>query len=719
MRRDIVPKLACSGALRDNFRDELLELHESACEVVAATHERHEPRAMVCMREARISLEDRFEPHGRLRPPRCGQLRPVEPRVSWFALPSRMSASDDGLASLNTELSTLSETELGPPTLSTTLPSSAESTPTPGGGSRYLLGPLIGSGGMGDVRIARDTRMGRDVAVKVLRADGRRDDLRTRFLREARIQGRLEHPAIVPVHDLGVDDAGSPFFVMKRLTGLTLAAILARAPQELQLAKQWTRRALLDRLVDICQAIEYAHQRGVIHRDLKPQNIMLGDLGEVYVLDWGIARILDEVHQPPAHTGDVDTLDLVGKTQTGALVGTPGYMAPEQYRGDVIDQRTDVYALGCILFEILTGESALPRDARAFEATLNATAHSPSARAPAAEIPPELDALCAAATHPLPASRIATARALADGIQRYLDGDRDVARRRELANGYATDAASQLDTATTEEQRARAMHDAGRALALDPTHRAAQGIVGRLLLEPPEEIPAAVERTLEKHRDNTGRSHMRTAALTYVSYFAFLPFLAFTRVYNPFPMIVIFAAIIANLTILLSISRRPNPSQLWMYVVLVIHGALLATCGILVSTPLILPAMAVTSLGAFLSNPRVRSAPAVFAVHVAAVFAPLALELLDVIPRTFALDGNTIAISPWSVSLSSKALLVIVMLAALSHLIATTLLVRQLRRAEETAQEEVHLYKWHLERLVPSWRSSMGRRSGAARRLLA
>lgn len=561
--------------------------------------------------------------------------------------------------------------------------------------------------------------MGRDVAVKVLRADGRRDDLRTRFLREARIQGRLEHPAIVPVHDLGVDDAGSPFFVMKRLTGLTLAEILSRIPTDSQLAKQWPRRALLDRLVDICQAIEYAHQRGVIHRDLKPQNIMLGDLGEVYVLDWGIARILDEVHQPPTHSADVDTLDLVGKTQTGALVGTPGYMAPEQYRGDPIDQRTDVYALGCVLFEILAGEPALPHDSRAFEATLNATAHVPSARAPTADVPPELDALCAAATEPVPTSRIATARGLADGIQRYLDGDRDVVRRRELANGYATAAATQLDAAKTEEQRARAMHDAGRALALDPTHRAAQGIVGRLLLEPPEEIPAAVERTLEKHRDSVGRVHMRSAAWSYVSYLVFLPFLAFTQVHDPLPIIIIFAAIAANLTILLSISARPNPSQLWLYVAVVVHGVLLAACGILISTPLILPAMAVTSLGAFLSNPRVRSATAVLAVHILAVFVPVALELLDVIPRTFTLDGDVMSVSPWSVSIASRWLLLVVMLAGLSHLITTTLLIRQLRRAEEMAQEEVHLYKWHLERLVPSWRSSMGRRSGPAQKLAA
>ena len=532
----------------------------------------------------------------------------------------------------------LAETDLGAPTVGARPPATNATTESGTAGTaspRYVLGPLIGRGGMGEVRVAHDSRMGRDVAVKVLRGDSHNNrDLRMRFLREARVQGRLEHPAIVPVHDLGVDDAGQPFFVMKRLAGLTLAEILARRPSEADIAAQWPRRALLDRLVDVCQAIEFAHQRDVIHRDLKPQNIMLGDLGEVYVLDWGIARILhdDTDISSAVHRPDLDTRDPDAKTQTGALIGTPGYMAPEQYRGDPIDQRADVYALGCVMFEVLTGQSALPHGVAAFEATLSATSHSPRARAPEADVPPELDTLCAAATDPSPASRLATAGALAAGIQAYLDGDRDVVRRRQLADTYAAAASLHLDGETSDETRALAMRDAGRALALDPSHQPAQAIVGRLLLEPPLEIPAAVDRSLREHRDTTGRLHMRTAALTYVSYLAFMPFVVLARVHNPWPIVVILAVIVLNLTILLSISRRPHPHELWVYVVLVIHGVLLAVCGTLISAPLILPAMAVTSLGAFLSNPRVRNVAVILAVHILAVFVPVGLELADVIP---------------------------------------------------------------------------------------
>jgi serine/threonine-protein kinase len=308
---------------------------------------------------------------------------------------------------------------------------SASTTPDP----RYTLGKVIGRGGMGEVRIARDRRVDRDVAIKVLRGERRSEDAIARFLREARVQGRLEHPAIVPVHDLGVDPAGEPYFVMKRLAGVTLADVV-RTGDAL-----WPKRRLLARLVDVCLAVEFAHTRGVIHRDLKPANVMLGDFGEVYVLDWGLARIADDDptgpdDPSPDHAGIVladlrATSDSSGHTVAGALLGTPGYMAPEQMRGEAVDKRADVYALGLVLYEIVTRVPAIPTGGDAFEATLAATCFRPSAVAP--DIAPELDDICAHATAADRAARLPTARALADRIQAYLDGDRDLARRRELA----------------------------------------------------------------------------------------------------------------------------------------------------------------------------------------------------------------------------------------------------------------------------------------------
>jgi serine/threonine protein kinase len=154
---------------------------------------------------------------------------------------------------------------------------------------RYRFGEVIGVGGMGEVVLAHDEHIDRDVAVKRIRSAVPSPEQRARFVREARVQGGLEHPAVVPVHDLAVDRDGRPFFVMKRLTGTTLLALLQRLRTGDE-DESAARRSMLRAFVDVCLAIEFAHSRGIVHRDLKPANIMLGDFGEVYVLDWGVAR---------------------------------------------------------------------------------------------------------------------------------------------------------------------------------------------------------------------------------------------------------------------------------------------------------------------------------------------------------------------------------------------------------------------------------------------
>ncbi|MCZ7681650.1 MAG: serine/threonine protein kinase [Sandaracinaceae bacterium] len=161
-----------------------------------------------------------------------------------------------------------------------------------GRGARYVRGAVIGAGGMGEVRLDRDRRIGREVAVKRLHAAlGGREDTQARFLREARVQGQLEHPAIVPVYDLGAGEDGELYFTMKRVRGRTLADILADlAHGDAEAKKRFGRRRLLSAFSQVCLAIDYAHARGVMHRDLKPGNVMLGDWGEVYVLDWGSRR---------------------------------------------------------------------------------------------------------------------------------------------------------------------------------------------------------------------------------------------------------------------------------------------------------------------------------------------------------------------------------------------------------------------------------------------
>src|SRR3954471_17945738 len=181
----------------------------------------------------------------------------------------------------------------------------------------YTVGEMIGRGGMGEVLLAHDEVIGREVAIKRMRRADPDPDAETRFVREAKIQARLQHPSIVPVHELGRDADGRPYFTMKRLAGVTLHQLLGGP-----------RQRLLRAFADVCLAVEFAHEHGVIHRDIKPTNIMLGDFGEVYVLDWGVARVLDE--DGSGHPSVRDIITVEGETQVGAVMGTPGYMAPEQ-----------------------------------------------------------------------------------------------------------------------------------------------------------------------------------------------------------------------------------------------------------------------------------------------------------------------------------------------------------------------------------------------------
>src|SRR3990172_448376 len=261
--------------------------------------------------------------------------------------------------------------------------------------ARYDAHRSLGQGGMGQVTASRDARIGREVAVKVVHPElAARADVRARFLREARIQGQIEHPCIVPVYDLGLRPDGLPFFTMKRVRGQTLADILRglRAGDP-DLAAKYGRRKLLTAFASVGLAVGFAHERGVVHRDLKPGNVMLGDFGEVYVLDWGLAKLAADATAaaaiaPAAPLSGSGSGDVTG---IGQILGTPGYMAPEQIRGDAVDARADVYALGAILFEILTLE---PLHAKGggrdlLQATLAGADARAQARAPTRDVPPE------------------------------------------------------------------------------------------------------------------------------------------------------------------------------------------------------------------------------------------------------------------------------------------------------------------------------------------
>ena len=202
--------------------------------------------------------------------------------------------------------------------------------------ARYEIREQIGEGGMGAVYVARDRELDRDVALKVLRTPAPSAEERERIMREARILASLEHPGIVPVHDVGTLPDGRLFYVMKRVRGERFDDF-ARAAR--------SRAELLRAFLQMCDAVAFAHAAGVIHRDLKPQNVMLGAFGEVLVLDWGVAK----ARRLSASNFDPRAED----SASASAAGTPGYMAPEQLHG-AADERVDVYGLGGILFFILT-----------------------------------------------------------------------------------------------------------------------------------------------------------------------------------------------------------------------------------------------------------------------------------------------------------------------------------------------------------------------------
>ncbi|RTL71013.1 MAG: Stk1 family PASTA domain-containing Ser/Thr kinase [Pseudonocardiaceae bacterium] len=271
---------------------------------------------------------------------------------------------------------------------------------------RYELGDTLGYGGMSEVHRGLDTRLGRDVAVKVLRADLARDpQFQLRFRREAQNAAALNHPAIVAVYDTGetVSEFGPlPYIVMEFVDGQTLREIVkTQGPIE--------QSRVVDVMADVCAALDFSHRHQIIHRDVKPANIMINTQGAVKVMDFGIARALGEGQNV---------------TQTAAVIGTAQYLSPEQARGEAVDARSDVYAAGCVLFELLTGDPPFTGDtpvAVAYQHVREDPRH-PSQLNP--DVPPELDAIVLKALSKNPINRYQSAAEMRSDLIRVRNGQR-------------------------------------------------------------------------------------------------------------------------------------------------------------------------------------------------------------------------------------------------------------------------------------------------------
>ncbi|MCG8380079.1 MAG: serine/threonine protein kinase [Proteobacteria bacterium] len=297
----------------------------------------------------------------------------------------------------------------------------------------FTIMESIDEGGMGEILIAQDNELGRAVAYKRIHPHvAEVPSYLGRFIMEAQVTAQLQHPNIVPVYAMKVEE-GKAAYAMKLIQGKTLKDLIEESRQQLdqkgKLDKHHNLQARLEHFLKVCDAIHYAHRKGVIHRDLKPLNIMVGPYNEVYVMDWGIAKIIsvdDAVFEDPTKRIDAKTEDDTGETKVGQLLGTPAYMSPEQASGqnDIIDHRSDLFSLGLILFELITLFRAYVADeelnvlGKACLAKLEKPVLYP--RHP--PVPKQLIAIVNKATQLNPDDRYDTVEKFADDIRRYMRG---------------------------------------------------------------------------------------------------------------------------------------------------------------------------------------------------------------------------------------------------------------------------------------------------------
>ena len=593
----------------------------------------------------------------------------------------------------------------------------------PGGDDRYQPRELLGRGGMGEVWLAVDRRIGREIALKIATTRPGDGAALARFLREAKLQAQLDHPGIVPVHDLGTRPDGSICFTMRRIRGETLATILAgRAADDAEMLRRYTVRKLLVALVAVCHAVEAAHAHGLVHRDLKPANIMLGDRGEVYVLDWGLAKPVAEgaiVAAIDAAIGDVDPAGPTSfpadaaaaapvadgaLTAAGQFLGTPGYMAPEQARGEAIDQRVDVYALGATLFEILAATSLIPRGTAA--QVIAATASGPDARASLRghpTIPPELEELCARAAAPGLDERLTTVAALREGIEAYLDGDRDLERRRALADEAVNLATLELPRALAGDARSRAaaLSALGRALALAPEHAAAQRALVELMVSPPATLPDEVDRAVLATEDAT---YLRLAAAGTWIFLAWLP-LALIMVWMGIKQVApllgwVGCTVASALAMIIARARaKPGPAMFFSGLLLANTAILLASrvSGTMVLTPTLFTLNAV----GFAIAARQRWLWPTLAICAVFLVAPAALEATGVFAPTTVVTGGMLQVTSTVVEFREPATSVAAIGASLAFFIMVTVAAASLRRRFLEQTRRVELALWQLRQLVP------------------
>jgi serine/threonine-protein kinase len=359
----------------------------------------------------------------------------------------RSLAALSSIGSVREDLSRIAAPDLHATLPPTSAAGSARSVDSPGSiaqasvgcstsaGTRFRILRPHAKGGLGQVSVALDQERDRSVALKEIQ-DRHADhfDSRARFILEAEITAKLEHPGIIPVYGLGQYADGRPYYAMRFIKGDSLMEAIARFHADESLKRDPGQRALrlrelLRRFQDVCNAIAYAHSRGILHRDLKPGNIMLGPYGETLVVDWGLAKPMgsDDSRREPAEAVEepIQLSEQSGSqaaTLPGSIVGTPAYASPEQVsgQGDLLRPASDVYSLGATLYSLLTGQAPIQGNGLAEVLRKARKAEVPPARSIDPTIPQALEAICSKAMAPEPSGRYASARELAADLDRWL-----------------------------------------------------------------------------------------------------------------------------------------------------------------------------------------------------------------------------------------------------------------------------------------------------------
>ncbi len=561
-------------------------------------------------------------------------------------------------------------------------------------GSRYTEGAVLGTGGMGKVLLARDARIGRDIALKVLHPERELDpDDRARFLREAQVQGQLEHPSIVPVYDIERRLDGTTFFTMRRVHGRTLGAILDDLRKGVPAAKaRFTQRELLTAFGTVCLSIDYAHTRGVVHRDLKPANIMLGEFGEVYVLDWGLARLVDEA-------GDTFEEPQARISMPGSFLGTPLYMAPEQMAAPEVGPTADVYSLGLILFEILTLERG--RDPNALYVPVDAR---PSVRVPHRNIAPELETICVKATEGDPKDRYPSARALQEAINRYLEGDREIAQRKHLASEHVKAARIALGKATQsgtniEKERTVAMSELTRAVALDPTNTEHVAMLADFMANPPPTPPAAVVDEARRETMRILRLGARQSIIAMFMWLACLPiclYIGFADAQQTW-IVAVPMVLTALVSWLVTREARMRRWTQWGSIIMVMATAVAAARSY--GPFLVVPTIIVTNAVVLQAHP-VRSMQRFgVAAAIAATLGAIALEYFGAWPQSYVFEDGSWRIVPQLLQLPRDGTFLFLTVAGIAMIIVPSSFIARLRNDLTDAQMRLATQAWQFKQL--------------------